>query len=263
MQSFGADLYKFRTGILLGAAIGLFSGGFPGLIFGGILGFSLERIFRKAATVAPQQIFFKATFTVMGRIAKADGQVTENEIDFARAIMGQMRLNEEKRLEAIQFFTEGKDAGLDLDPVLQPLTTLFKYQPNLRLIFLEIQLQAALADGEMSDPERKVITDVCIKLGLPADQIEALLARMQAERAFHRGQGGAPTAAQISQAYGVLGVSDSASDGEVKRAWRKLMSQHHPDKLVSKGLPQEMMQIAKEKTQEIQAAYDLIRQVRG
>jgi len=263
MQSFGADLYKFRTGILLGAAIGLFSGGFPGLVFGGILGFTVERIFRKAATVAPQQIFFKATFTVMGRIAKADGQVTENEIDFARAIMTQMRLNDEKRAEAIKYFTEGKDAGLDLDPVLQPLATLFKYNPNLRLIFLEIQLQAALADGEMSAPEHQVIVDVCTRLGLSAEQVVALLARMQAERAFNQGQGGAPSAAQITQAYGVLGVAEGASDAEVKRAWRKLMSQHHPDKLVSKGLPQEMMQIAKEKTQEIQAAYDLIRKVRS
>jgi len=264
MQSFGADLYKYRTGLLIGAALGLFSGGLPGLLFGAILGFTAERMFRKASTIAPQQIFFKATFTVMGRIAKADGQVTENEIDFARAIMAQMRLSEEKRQEAIKFFTEGKDADLNLDPILQPLATLFRYQPNLRLIFLEIQLQAALADGEMSAPERQVIVDVCSKLGLPGDQIEALLARMQAERAFHQGwQGSAPSTSQIQQAYGVLGVSESASDAEVKRAWRKLMSQHHPDKLVSKGLPEEMMVIAKEKAQEIQAAYDLIRKVRG
>lgn len=264
MHSLGSDLYKFRTGILLGAAVGLFSGGIWGLFFGAVLGFTLERTFRKAASLSPQQIFFKATFTVMGRIAKADGQVTENEIDFARSIMARMRLNEDKRREAIEYFTEGKQPDLNLEPVLDPLSKLFRYRADLRLIFLEIQLQAALADGEISQQERKVIVDVCAHLGLDAAQIDALVARMQAEQAFHRGGlGGAPTEAQIQQAYGVLGIGESASDAEVKRAWRKLMSQHHPDKLVSKGLPEEMMQIAKEKAQEIQAAYDLIRKVRA
>jgi len=264
MQSFGADLFKFRTGLLIGGAIGLFSGGIWGLIFGAVLGFTVERTFRKAATLSPQKIFFKATFTVMGRIAKADGQVTENEIEFARAIMARMRLSEEKRREAIEYFTEGKDSTLDLQPVLAPLAQLFKYRNDLRLIFLEIQLQVALADGEMSRPEREVIVQVCTQLGLNTSQVDALLARMQAEQAFHRGSHGQPpTAGQVDQAYGVIGVSASASDAEVKRAWRKLMSQHHPDKLVSKGLPEEMMQIAKEKAQEIQVAYDLIRQVRA
>jgi len=66
----------------------------------------------------------------------------------------------------------------------------------------------------------------------------------------------------VQNAYGVLGVSSSATDAEVKKAYRKLMSEHHPDKLVSKGLPEEMMQIAKEKAQEIQTAYDVVRKAR-
>lgn len=264
MQSFGADLYKFRTGLLIGGLIGLASGGFWGLIFGGAIGFFVERALRRAASLTPQQIFFKATFTVMGRVAKADGRVSENEIEFARAVMDRMQLSEEKRREAISCFNDGKEAEFDLQPLLTPLAGLMRYRPDLRLIFIEIQMQAALADGEISDPERQVIVDVCSRLGLKTDAIDALLARMQAERSFHQHwQAGAAHPGQVAEAYGVLGVSADASDAEVKRAWRRLMSQHHPDKLVSKGLPEEMMQLAKEKAQEIQAAYDLIKEVRA
>jgi DnaJ like chaperone protein len=67
----------------------------------------------------------------------------------------------------------------------------------------------------------------------------------------------------LADAYGVIGVSPEASDADVKKAWRKLMSQHHPDKLIAKGLPEDMVQLAKEKTQEIQAAYDRIKAARG
>lgn len=263
MQSLGSDIYKFRTGLLIGAMVGMFSGGLWGLLFGGFLGFMVEKAFRKAATLSPQQIFFKATFTVMGRLAKADGRVTENEIEFARAVMARMQLSEEKRREAINFFNDGKDPEHDLAPILAPLAQLMRYRADLRLIFIEIQLQAALADGEISEAERKVLLEICSQLGLETGQIDQLISRMRAEQSFHQSYGSAaPTQDQLSQAYGVLGVAESATDSEVKRAWRKLMSQHHPDKLVAKGLPEEMMLIAKEKTQEIQAAYDLIRKSR-
>ena len=63
----------------------------------------------------------------------------------------------------------------------------------------------------------------------------------------------------LSQAYKILGVSKNSSEAEIKKAYRRLMSQHHPDKLVSKGLPDEMIQLATEKTQEIRKAYDLIK----
>lgn len=263
MQNLGSDIFKFRTGLLLGGVVGLFSGGIWGLILGGAIGFMVEKTFRKAATLTPQQIFFKATFVVMGRVAKADGRVSQDEIEFARAVMTRMNLSDEKRREAIDFFNEGKDPDYDLEPVLRPLGQLMRYRADLRLIFIEIQLQSALADGDISGNERQVLIDVCSALGLQTGAIESLIARMQAEQSFHQSFGtSGPTPGQLAQAYGVLGVSDKSTDAEVKKSYRKLMSQHHPDKLVAKGLPEEMMQIAKEKTQEIQAAYDLIRKSR-
>ena len=67
----------------------------------------------------------------------------------------------------------------------------------------------------------------------------------------------------MGQAYAQLGLTGKASDSEVKKAYRKLVSQYHPDKLVSRGLPEEMMDIAKTRVREINTAYDQIKQARG
>lgn len=73
----------------------------------------------------------------------------------------------------------------------------------------------------------------------------------------------ATTTESLHNAYGVLGVSLTAANSEIKKAYRRLMNQHHPDKLTARGLPDGMVNLAKEKTQEIRAAYDLIREERG
>lgn len=265
----GEALRTHSTALIIGGLIGLFSGGFMGMLLGAGVCFLIARGIRRVVQkYNPQEAFFRATFSVMGKLAKADGRVTESEIDFARQVMAQMRLGEERRRMAIAFFTEGKQDDFDVAAVLQPLQALFRLQPPLKFAFIELQLQAAMADGEISPAEAAMIAEICAHLSFTQVEVEALIARMQAQHAFHRHGGAgagysAADAAQLLQdAYGVLGVDANASDAEVKKAYRRLMSQHHPDKLVAKGLPEEMMEMAKEKAQEIQAAYDRVRQAR-
>ena len=270
-QQIGTTLKKYRNGILIGAVIGLFSGGIWGMLLGGAVGAFLSHLVVGFLTgdASPQAVFFKATFAVMGKIAKADGRVTEDEIRFARDVMDRMNLTEERRQEAIAHFTLGKSTDFDIAEVLQPLARYIHTRASVKIMFIEIQLQAAMADGEISPAELAVIQQVCGLLRMSGPEMSALMARMQAQQAFyqqsysqHQHFQQADHAALLKEAYGVLGVEENANDAEIKKAYRKLMSQHHPDKLVAKGLPPEMMQLAKEKTQEIQAAYDRIKTAR-
>ena len=268
--------------IIIGALIGLTYGGFFGAVLGGFVGSWINRKFLGGVDTAglgggqqrrhrAQTAFFKATFLVMGRVAKADGRVSEHEIDAANAIMANMRLSSDQRREAIRLFNEGKQPSSDIETALQAFRQVAGAS-TLIPMFLEIQLSAAYADGNLSQAERAIFKQVCHHLGVGNFVFEKIHQRFQAQRAYyqqggfhqHTGSGGYQQARvnDPSQAYQVLGVAPDASDAEVKRAYRKLMSQHHPDKLVAKGLPEEMMEVAKEKAQEIQGAYDQIREYR-
>lgn len=270
MESLLGQLKRYRTGLVVGGLIGLMSGGPMGLLLGGAVGFLIQRgLSRKLKDYNPQQLFFRATFCVMGKLAKADGRVSEQEIAFAREVMTRMGLGEARRREAIDCFTEGKAEGFEVATVLRPLSIVLRNRSAVKLMFVEIQLQAAMADGEISAAEQAVLQQVFTQLQFTPREVELLMSRMRAEQSFreHSWQGhshpGADSASLLSDAYGVLGVSPEASDAEVKKAWRKLMSQHHPDKLMAKGVPEDMVQLAKEKTQEIQAAYDRIKAARN
>lgn len=263
-QKILSHIKKFRTGLIIGAVIGFWSGGLFGLLFGAAVGFGIHRGLYSIllGDSSPQALFFKATFAVMGKVAKADGLVTEPEIQFARDVMTRMRLSDEKKREAMEFFAKGKDPDYDLNTVLRPLSIMIQKRSSVKIMFLEIQLQTAMADGEVSPSELDVIREVCAALKMSQQEMQALLARMQAQQSFYGGESGQSAETLISKAYKVLGVSSDVSDSELKKAYRRLMSQHHPDKLVAKGLPPEMMDLAKEKTQEIQAAYDRVKTAR-
>ena len=116
-------------------------------------------------------------------------------------------------------------------------------------MFLEIQLQAAYADGVMHPAEKQVLHHICGRLGIPIAQFDRLEEMLKA--GFGSGGYRGPQAPQvpIEDAYAILGVDKSVNDAELKKAYRRLMSQHHPDKLVAKGLPPELMEDAKQKAQ--------------
>lgn len=259
-------------GKVIGGALGFMLGGPLGAVLGAALGHNFDRglgmvlrdqQYAAGDTERVQAAFFTATFSVMGHLAKADGRVSETEIALARQVMSQMRLSEEQKQAAIRLFNEGKQPDFPLEGVLDQFRRETHRRRHLIQMFLEIQIYTALADGELHEVERGVLLQICRHLGFSSVQFEQLVAMVQAQQQFAGGAGPGRKPASLDDAYAVLGVDKSASDAEVKRAYRRLTSQHHPDKLVAKGLPEEMMEVAKRKTQEIRAAYDRIREARG
>ncbi|TNF99339.1 MAG: co-chaperone DjlA [Gammaproteobacteria bacterium] len=259
--TFGYILLGGPLGALLGAALGhQFDKGFEGL--------NADASLSAADMENIQAAFFTATFSIMGYLAKADGRVSEDEIAMAERVMQQMQLDASQRNTAIQLFNEGKHSGFPLDDALRQFRKVAHRRKNLLQMFLEIQVYAAFADGMLHESEDRLLQHIFRMLGFSRFDYEAIAGRVQAEMHLgarqQRGAGttGASTISE-SDAYAVLGVNKNVTDAEVKKAYRRLMNQHHPDKLVSKGMPEEMIEMATEKTHKIRAAYDRVKEMRG
>ena len=258
-------------GKLIGAVLGAIIGrGLFGAIVGFLIGHQFDRragAARRAGTLAPRELsllFFRATFQVMGHVAKADGRVTEQEIDAARATMRRFSLSGADVQRAIELFTAGKAPGFPLEVVLGEFRAASAGREDLRRLFVQIQLEAALRAGGLSAPARAVFARMCNALGISALEFAALEAMLRMHAGAGPGEATArPASDRLADAYQALGVRPDASDGDVTLAYRRLMSQNHPDKLVANGLPQSMIEAAHERTRQILEAYEVIRKHRG
>ncbi len=260
-------------GKLAGGAFGFMLGGPLGALLGAALGHNLDRGLKNleleqgTGSAAEQEriqtAFFTATFSVMGHLAKADGRVSEDEIALAKAVMAQMDLDTSLRRTAIDLFNQGKRKDFPLDEVLAQFRRECRRRTTLIQMFLEILIQAAYADGRMDPAEDQLLLHICARLGIPVSLYRQLEGMIRAGQEQAGGPAGRHTQETgLAWAYAVLNITAAATDAEVKRAYRRLMSQHHPDKLVSKGLPEEMMKIATQKTKDIRKAYEIVKKAR-
>jgi DnaJ like chaperone protein len=207
------------------------------------------------------RLFFETTFEVMGQVAKVDGRVSEDEVRVARLIMQGMRLNDAQVQSAIEHFSRGKRADYPLGSRLAALAEQMGGRAELARAFVQIQLQSAIGAGDVGADKRQVLWRVANALGVSRAELAQLEAVV---RGFMHGAPAQQSSAlSLEDAYRVLGITARATDGEVKTAYRRLMSQHHPDKLVARGLPQSMSGVAEQKTHEVRTAYERIRTQRG
>jgi len=269
-------------GRILGVLFGFMFLKIPGAILGLIVGYFFDRaysqdfsqlggfgrFFTNPDSFQQNAVFFNSLFASLGHIAKADGRVTNNEIAVATALMDDMQLQGDARQEAQAAFREGKAADYPLSETLKSLVEFCHGRRDLLQIFLEILIQAALADGELSAPEQRVLEKVAQSLGFSRGSLDYLIRAHIAQQRFRQGQYQYTKTAQsghvpINEAYQILGVSASDDEKTVKKAYKKRMAEHHPDKLISKGLPQQALEMAKQKTQSIQSAYELIKEHKG
>lgn len=261
-------------GKVLGGSFGYMLGGPLGALLGAVIGhkfdsginnFSRFDKLRAGNTERIQTAFFTTSFLVMGHLAKADGRVSESEIAQAKFIMDQMQLTVDQKKVAVGLFNEGKSDEFDLNPVIAQFKRECGRRRNLVQMFIEIVITTAMADGKLEPIEHEILVKICKQLGFSEVALDKIIQMLQAQQHYNAGgkAGQQPRYKTVEDAYNVLGVDASATDGEVKKAYRKLMSQHHPDKLIARGLPEEMLKMATEKTQEIKAAYDQVKQTRN
>lgn len=255
-------------GKLLGGGLGFMMGGPMGAVLGAAIGHQFDRgldLSDRMPGVGDQQrtqlAFFTATFSVMGYLAKVDGQVSRDEIRMAESVMAQMHLDAEQRKMAIELFNQGKSPDFPLREILEQFRQECHRRRNLTQMFMEILISISMADGRLDAAEHHALKDIGQHLGFSPVLLEQLIQMVAAQQSF-AGEQPVSRADSLANAYQVLGIDSSASDAEVKKAYRRLMSQHHPDKLVSKGLPDEMIQLATEKTREIRKAYESIKNAR-
>lgn len=257
-KAFGAVL-----GVLAGGPVGALAGAFIGHLFDAQTATKKNLNPSEAGSVAVQEAFFRATFQIMGHIAKADGRVSEDDIRAARAMMAELRLGDREVQLAIELFNQGKAQDFALDQILQELYATCSKRPDLCRMFVQIQLQAALWSGALHPATRRVLSRACGMLNVSAYELVQMEALLRMQRASPQANKHQHAIDQLIDAYAVLGLDRSASDAEVTKAYRRLMNQNHPDKLHAKGLPEPMMKMAEEKTRQIRAAYEVVRNARG
>lgn len=268
-------------GFLFAAPLGH---GLLGLIGGIWLGNRFDRAFGQmwgryspfgASPAEAQRIFFRETFAVMGHVAKADGVVSRSEIAVANSIMQQLGIRGQRRQEAIAAFKRGKSADFDLYESLQLVRHVCGQNPAMLGIFIDIQYKAATADGQSTKKQQEVLHQIQVQLGLASpnfgfggfgfnaggQQHSSSYAGSQRQRRQYTAR--KPQSMSADAAYQLLDVDKSADQPTVKKAYRRQLGANHPDRLIAKGLPEEMIKVANQKTQKIKEAYTAICQARG
>ena len=273
-------------GKFLGAIFGYLAGGPAGAIFGIFVGNVFDKglavhfsnphlLYHAEKRRLVQKIFFEATFSVMGHIAKADGVVTERELKMAKTLMSEMRLSSEQKTQAKKLFNEGKLPSFNLLSLLTQLQNACRDNRELLKLFVDIQYRASMVDG-LTAKKIKALDVIFTHFGFaPLHQQNRFYADFGHNASAHeaeaeersysssQNQQYRSSNSTLDQAYALLEVKPTDTKQDIKRAYRKLMSLNHPDKLIAQGLPQEMIKIANAKTQKTLKAYELISSSKG
>ncbi len=230
----------------------------------------IAKVDSKPVQARAQTAFFTATFSVMGHVAAIDGEINDDEYRIMKALMERMSLTDEQKDVAERIFGQGRLPDFPLVPVIKQLKRECRNNSNLLRVFLEGQLHGAYADGELNRHEKDALLDISKRLGFNRREFGRIDNMVRAQHNLNvagesvaRSGGTQRKTMSVDEAYAILGLSSHIADADIQKAYRRLLSQHHPDKLVAKGLPEEMVRLASEKTTEIRSAYEVLREYRN
>jgi DnaJ like chaperone protein len=200
-----------------------------------------------------QKIINRAMFAVMGRIAKLDGRVTNPEVNYASIIMRLLGLDPLGRLEAIDYFELGKQPETDVLPFVRELVSSIGRRSALARLFIKIQCRLAFIKGDIRLKEKILLRDVAESLGFSKAEFLEICREMQIHASLKQENG-----KFLRNAYHILQLEPDVEDGEIRRAYLRMMSRYHPDKLVRENLSEETLRIAQEKSTAIRSAYETV-----
>ena len=234
-------------GGIVGGMIGFTLLGPIGALLGSVMGSRMTRQAksrRNPNNLDHQVAFFTALFACLAKIAKADGRVSEEEVSKIESfISNKFNFSEDERNFAINIFQKAKSDRVSFDAYAKQLYKLLGSSPNSLLVFYELLFELAMADGEMHENEERLLRKIPNIFGFDKNVYEDL---------YNKYVG------KISNAYEILGVNKGMTLDEIKKVYRVKRKEFHPDALISKGLPEELIEKAKEKFIEIQAAFEII-----
>ena len=241
-------------GKIIGGSVGFMLGGPLGAIAGVALGsFYDSSTGARRENLNPGEeahlLYFTAAFSMLAKLAKADGVVCRSEVETIERFMREgLRLDPEARKLAIRIFNRAKDSPDRFEDFAAQFYRYFHHQRQVVLSMYQILLAVADADGTVHPSEDRLL------------KTAARIFRISDTRSSRFR---AASAGGSDRYYAVLGCSRSDPDETIKKRYRKLAADFHPDKIVSKGLPEEFTEFAKKKFQEIQEAYAEIKKERG
>ena len=240
------------VGGLMGGMIGFTFGGPIGAILGAILGahISAETGARRMNPhERAQTAYFVTTFSLLGKMAQADGRIDQREVEMVKTLIKQhIGLDERSRQFALQIFHKAADSPFGFEDLARQFYDIFRARPEVLRSMLDLLTKMAMADGVLSRQEDELLSLAARLFGLDRKKYQHV-----------KGQ----YAKTSDQYYAVLDCDPNASDEEIKKKYRKLVRDFHPDRIVSKGLPEEFTKFASDKFREIQDAYEHIKKERG
>ena len=241
-------------GKLIGGTIGFAMAGPLGAIAGAALGhafdtggqtpYTTERA-RLSAGEEAQFTFFVAAFSMLAKLVKADGQVSKEEIDAVENFMAyDLNLNPESKRLATNIFHTAMNSPDNFNAFANQFYSQFRSQHQLLDLMIDILLRVSVADGTLSPGEEKLILSAVRIFNFNDEKYRKLKSKYIKE---------------VDRYYAILGCDKNDSDEDIKKQYRKLVSDYHPDKIASKGLPEEFTKFANDKFREIQEAYEVIK----
>ncbi len=264
----------------LGASIGMMAFGPFGAFYGAFIGKGLDNLLgqnnnlqinqatntklykNKCRRTNPSNkelniVFFNCLFSIMGMLIKQCNLGRKTELKQLQIVMDHMKLSIDLRLDAINQFYNGQQSDYCIENALDSLLAISERRINPSRMIVEILLQSIYMHNKFIPTGDSIIRQTVSILQIDEDellQIKALVHSYNQHKIKKKGN----RLFELNNAYDVLGLNKQADKKEIRSKYKKLMNQHHPDKLISKGFPEELCLIATEKTQEIKNAYELI-----